>query len=331
MKRKLYIIILGIIMISTNIVYGANEENGSISSELGSPLYLTLEVVENKFLIGWKNPTDIFSKYSIDYQVDFKLGRGQWISTDTELISRRLINNLEGKSSIVFDPVAEGIITEDIDLGNNTYSFRIRYRQSSINNGVNKYTYGSFSSPVILGLQPYYQNASKWAFEELDKAVEYNMISDKIREDMKADITREEFGEVVVKLYELQAGETINYEGQSFNDTMNPEVLKAAKLGIVKGVGKGQFIPNNPVTRQEIAVMLKRTLALLHPNMDFAYGKNIVPTTESNIAEWAIHEVNFMRDQGILKGDDKGLINPIGHTTREQAVILTLRTHEKFK
>lgn len=331
MNRKLYIIMLCIIMISTNIVYGANEENGSISSELGSPQYLTLEVVENKFLIGWKNPIDIFSKGIMDYQVDFKLGRGQWISTDTELTSRRLTNNLEGKSSIVFDPVAEGVITEDIDLANNSYSFRIRYRQSYINNVVNQDTYGLFSSPVILGLQPYYQNASKWAFEELDKAVEYNIISDRIREDMKEYITREEFSEVVVKLYELQTGETINYEGQFFNDTINPEVLKAAKLGIVKGVGKGQFAPNNLVTRQEIAVMLKRTLALLHPNMDFTYENNIAPTTESNIAEWAIHEVNFMREQGILKGDDKGLINPIGHTTREQAVILTLRTHEKFK
>lgn len=331
MNRKLYIIILCILMLTTNIVYSEGEEITIEPIDLGSPKYLSLEIEEDKFLLGWKNPTEIFTKKNIEYQVDFKFGRGEWISNSRELPTDYLSFSLDGKSSIIIDPKIEGILSDDINLEETSYSFRVRYRYGYIKDGVQTYVNGYCSSPVTLGLQSYYQNASDWAFEELDKAVEYNMIPDEIRDDMKKNITREEFSEVAVKLYELHAEETVNYEGETFKDTTNPEVLKASKLGIVKGVGEGNFAPTSPVTRQEIAVMLNRTLALLYPKMDFSYGKNLPPTTESNIAEWAIKEVNFMRDQGILKGNDQGLINPIGLTTREQAVILTLRTHEQFK
>ena len=328
MKRKLFIVILCITMLSSNIVYGVGEEDVIAPVELGIPQYVNLEAKDNYFLIGWKNPENVINMINIDYQIDFKLGRGEWQSVIKELPSDYLYFNPEAKSSVAFDPVIEGMSKQTIDLENHSYSFRIRYKYNYVKDGVNSSILGPFSSPVTLGLQSFYQNASNWAVLELDMAVKYDLIPDCIREDMKANITREEFSEIVVKMYELQTGKTINFEGQTFKDTNNIEVLKAAKLGIVKGVGWDNFAPTNPVTRQEIAVMLKRTLALLYPEMDFSYK---VAVSDPKVASWAVKEVSFMVEQGVLKGDEKGLINPIGHTTREQAVILTLRTYDKFK
>lgn len=314
-------------MLVSNVVYA--EDITEI--DLGTPTYLTLSTKDEKFILSWKSPINIFTLTNVDYQVDYKVGRGEWASLNGELKPNYLAFSPNGRSTIEIDPIAEGFIKDKIDLDNFNYSFRIRYRHSYEVEGVKELIVGFFSSPVNLGLQPYYQNASSWAFTELDKAVEYNLIPDDIKNDMKKEITREEFSEVAVKLYELITQLTVNIEGQTFTDTTNSEVLKAASLGIVKGIGDGKFAPTNPVTRQEIAVMLKRTLEAIYPDMDFSYSNNLPPTPESNIASWAIEEVNFMRDNSILKGDDNGLINPIGHTTREQSVILALRTHDIFK
>ena len=44
-----------------------------------------------------------------------------------------------------------------------------------------------------------YSGASNWAIGELDKAEGYGLITDKIKGNMKAAITREEFAEIAVK------------------------------------------------------------------------------------------------------------------------------------
>ncbi len=324
MKNILIVVLCWMLLIPTHSFGEAiiTEKN------LGTPSFLTLSIAENQFVLSWKNPYLIFGLGNVEYQVDYKVGRGEWASINKELKSTYLPFSTDERTTIVIDPTTEGL--GYIDLNNTNYSFRVRYVLRYFKDGASLKVDGSFSSPVSLGLKSYYQNASNWAFVELDRAVELQLISDTIRDDMKKEITREEFSAIVVRLYELQTGNTINYEGQSFADTNNPEVLKAAKIGVVKGVGGGKFLPNNLVTRQEIAVMLVRALKAIHPQMDFSYGA-VQPTTESNIASWAIEDVNFMRYKGILRGDSKGLINPLGHTTREEAVILTLRTHDTFK
>lgn len=321
MKGKL-ILILCILLLSGSIAYA---ENNISELDLGNPTNLSLSIDKDRFILSWKNPLYIYSFPNVDYQVDYKVGRGEWASLNGDLKSNYLPFSIDGKASIEIDPIKEGILNEKIDLDNYNYSFRIRYRYLGEETLV-----GFFSSPASLGLQSYYQNASSWAFEELDRAVELRLISDNIRDDMKKEITREEFSEVAVRLYELLTDNTVSINGQFFTDTTNQAVLKAAKLGIVKGIGEGKFVPNNPVTRQEIAVMLRRTLSVVYPKMDFSYGQ-LQPTIESNIANWAVEDVNFMRYKEILKGDQAGLVNPIGHTTREQAVIMALRTYDTFK
>lgn len=324
MKYKLYMLILCIIMVLPGTTYGYAEDIQPI--DLDSPKYLSLQVNDNKFVLQWRNPINLYTQSSIHYQVDFKLGRGDWISANEELPTYKLKLTNDGKTSIEIDPMKAGFIDTDINLEENSYSFRVRYRYKYIKDLKEIHVDGYFTSPAKLGFQPNYQNSSTWAFEELDRAVEYNLIPDDIRDNMKKEITREEFSEVVVSLYELQTGNPVDYNGQTFNDTRNPEVLKAASLGIVNGVGDGNFLPNEFVTRQEIAVMLKRAWAVIDPKMDFTYGE-VAQTLESNIASWALEDVKFMRYKGILKGSN-GLINPTGHTSREEAVILTLRTND---
>lgn len=56
-------------------------------------------------------------------------------------------------------------------------------------------------SGVIYG-DATYNDASAWAVAELNKAENYGLITEKIKEKMNDSISREEFAELAVRLYE---------------------------------------------------------------------------------------------------------------------------------
>ena len=167
MKVKL-ILILCLLLVISIPSFG---EEMITELDLGTPSYLSLSIEGEKFLISWKNPSNIYGLGNIDYQVDYKVGRGQWASLNKELKSIYLPFSPDGRTNIEINPKAEGI-ADKIDLDNTNYSFRVRYSQRLIKDGINSRLNGFFSSPVSLGLKSYYQNASVWAFGELDRAVE---------------------------------------------------------------------------------------------------------------------------------------------------------------
>jgi hypothetical protein len=120
---------------------------------------------------------------------------------------------------------------------------------------------------LLMGVVPVqaggYQGASQWAVPELDKAVEYGLITDRIRNQMNAPITREEFAEIAVKLYEEGTGDVVEASSTGvFTDTSNPEIIKAYDLGIVSGTDEVRrlFSPHALITREQVATMMYRTI-----------------------------------------------------------------------
>lgn len=314
-------------------------EGLSITTEdLESPKNLTIEIDhEENLIIGWQNPEGINNRlqtpeqlYSIYYQIDFKVGRDEWLSMGNEdlLPTKELTFRSDGRFQTYFDPVAEGLTDDKIDLAGNSYYFRVRYRYSYDKDGFNHYINGEFSNAVSLGLQPSYRNCSDWAIPELDKAVDLGFITDKIKNNMKASITREELCEVIIRMYENQTGRTISYTSNPFTDTTNTSVLKASELGIVNGVGANKFAPDESVTRQDMNVMVYRTIKLLKPEIDYNVLQTHKFADENLLAPWAADAMQFMFDKGLFKGVGGGNIDPLGSATREGAVILLLRSYE---
>ncbi|WFA10156.1 S-layer homology domain-containing protein [Tissierella sp. Yu-01] len=316
--KKILILILCLLILSVNVAFGIEEVD---TMNMGSPKYLTLKVENNKFILEWLNPIHAMVREGIQYQVDFKVGRNKWQSEEGNILANTLDFTTNGKTSITFDPVEEGLI-KNINLEENSYNIRIRYKDDDI--------VSNFSNVVSLGLRPYYENASEWAWSELDMAADLKLIPESIRQDMKKVITREEFCEVVIRLYELQTGKTVDYSGQSIKDSTNTEVLKAAKLGLVQGNEKGNFLPKDPITRQEIAIMLRRMLEVFFPDMDFGYVEEYDYADDGDIAVWAYDDMQYMIHKEILRGDLNGKVNPWSHTTREEAVVVVLRLFNKF-
>lgn len=316
--KKTIILILCILIFSTSMVFVNGQ--AAVSMDLGTPKYLTISLKGDNFILKWTNSDSSMDSFGIEYQVDFRVGRDKWTSEKGALQTDKLVSNASGKSEIRFNPIENGLV-KSIDLEENNYNFRIRYKYNG--------TYSDFSNMVTLGLMPYYENASDWATDELDKAASLKLIPESIRQDMKKEITREEFAEVIIKLYELQTGQALDYNEGIFKDCTNTEVLKAAKLGIVKGNENSNFLPENYTVREEVAVMLKRTLEVFYPNMDYKFKENH-NFSEEGISPWAYDSLQYMAYKGILKGDQEGKIYPRNHTTREEAVVIALRVYQQY-
>jgi len=177
-----------------------------------------------------------------------------------------------------------------------------------------------------------YKEASTWAVQELDRAVGYGFITDKIKDKMNAAITREELAELTVKLYEKYTGKQAAAGDMSaFADVVNPEVYKAYDLKIVNGTNKflRLFSPNDLATREQVAAMLYRTLEAMNPEADLSAAGAGEFTDEKDISGWALESVRFMHKNGFLKGAE-GRISPQDTCTREMAVLITTRVYEKY-
>lgn len=177
-----------------------------------------------------------------------------------------------------------------------------------------------------------YGEASPWAVAELDKAANYGFITDRIKDNMTAPITREEFAEVVVRLYEKYTGKAATYEDMSaFVDTKNPEIFKAYNLKIVNGTNleKKLFTPNDLTNREQVAAMLYRAVKALKPDADMSTAGAESFSDASQISGWGLDNVKFMNKNGFIKGSG-GRFDPKGTCTREMAVLIAVRVYEKY-
>lgn len=171
---------------------------------------------------------------------------------------------------------------------------------------------------------------STWAAPEIEKAMGYGLIPASISGDFTKPITREEFAELAVRLYEVYTDlKAVPALDSTFSDSINPEVLKAFKLGIVNGVGSSKFDPKSLTNREQIAAMLNRAVKVIAPNTDFSTSGAPVFKDEKSIASYFLENVKFMSKSGFIKGSD-GSFNPKGTCTREMAVLIAVRVYEYY-
>jgi len=168
---------------------------------------------------------------------------------------------------------------------------------------------------------PNLSTASSWAHESINNAFVHGLIPQTLQSQYTQATTRAEFASIAVALYETVTGREIT-ERMQFNDTTNLDVQKMGGLGVVMGVGDGNFAPNRTITRQEAAVLLAR--------LAYAIGQPLpasAPTFADNasIAEWAVDGVGQMQAAGIMGGVGDNTFAPSGTYTREQSIVATLR------
>ncbi|WP_206459811.1 S-layer homology domain-containing protein [Anaerovorax sp. IOR16] len=104
----------------------------------------------------------------------------------------------------------------------------------------------------------------------------------------------------------------------SFNDTPKSEwyytdISKALSAGYVAGYSDGSFKPNNPVSRQEAAVMLSRIVPTYGKNSDIKHFKD-----HASVENWAVESMQRMNGKGYIGAYDDGKLHPTDKLTRAQ-------------
>jgi len=142
-----------------------------------------------------------------------------------------------------------------------------------------------------------------------------------------ARITRAEFTKIVVDAFHLKP-----HAGKIFDDTKGhwakDVIATAVGHGIVEGISDSQFAPNDPITRQEVAMILVKAaklpkVNLTNPEQRF---KDIWDT-----AFWARDDVFTAAARGIIGGDASGRIRPRQLTTRAEAATMLSKTLQTQK
>ncbi len=177
---------------------------------------------------------------------------------------------------------------------------------------------------------------SDWAKAEVDEARANNLIVAEADQNYQDFITRELFCKLIIRMVEEQSGAPVQITiANPFTDTASSEIVKAYQLGIVKGISETQFAPDNLITRQEVAIMMMRAFRVLDQMNGTSYTQNVnvsglVFNDESSIASWAIQDVKEAFVLGIIKGVGDNTMNPLGNTTVEQSILLTVRLFNRF-
>ena len=133
-----------------------------------------------------------------------------------------------------------------------------------------------------------------------------------------------------------------NMEGQpylsgkcKFSDVQNPSewyysaIKWASANNIVSGYSNGKFGPNDPVTREQLAVILNQYCKYKgkYKSVKADYSKFADSKKISSFAKWGM---NWAVGSGIINGS-KGNINPQGNATRAEAATMIYNYCTKIK
>lgn len=101
----------------------------------------------------------------------------------------------------------------------------------------------------------------------------------------------------------------------------------AAFQGIVSGYGNGAFGPNDPITREQLTVMLYRYAQLKGYDVRVGEDTNILSYTDAQaISEYTVSAMQWACGAGIIKGTGDGsMLSPLGDATRAEVATMLMR------
>ncbi|MFC4808564.1 S8 family serine peptidase [Paenibacillus sp. GCM10023250] len=163
---------------------------------------------------------------------------------------------------------------------------------------------------------------SSWAKDEISKLAAKFMMNGTAAGtfEPKRNVTRAEFASMLVRALGLKTSDTAApFTDVRENDWFAAEVAAAHAAGLVTG-DNGRFLPNAPVSRQDMAVMLNRALTVLHANP--AAGGGIVYADAGTFGAYAADAIRAVTEAGLMNGVEaqgSRFFRPADATTREAA------------
>lgn len=146
-----------------------------------------------------------------------------------------------------------------------------------------------------------------------------------------ATVTRGAFVTILGRLstvYPEEWGEQV-FPDVKPDDWYGPYVCWAAAGGIVNGYDDGSFRPNDPISREQMALMMQRYAAYLNVELETVNTQGEPYLDQDAVSDWALDAVLRARDTGLMTGREGNLFEPAGTANRGEICAVAWRFAEK--
>ena len=157
-----------------------------------------------------------------------------------------------------------------------------------------------------------------WFFEYVEELTKKNVVSGDCsgKFNPNDNVTREQFLKMLIEAAELETDEAENTFADVKDMWYKPYVLKAKSFGIVNGISDTEFGIGANITRQDMAVMISRTINKLGIEID---QKDVDAFADiEKVSNYAKDAVTFMKSVGLIEGYDNEY-RPHDNLTRAEA------------
>lgn len=160
--------------------------------------------------------------------------------------------------------------------------------------------------------------SGKWYSESVDYASKAGYVTGYEDGTFRPDqtVTRAEFAAIMNQVLDLRTPAWVSYDDVPLTSWYASAVRNCVKAGIIAGYDSKHFGPNDPVTRQQAAVILARAYDLEK------FGGRSKFSDDEKIAEYAVGYVKSMVTAGLMAGMGYNQFQPTGNMTRAQMVTI---------
>lgn len=178
---------------------------------------------------------------------------------------------------------------------------------------------------------------AEWSKVTVTEAARKSLVPYDFTDQYTKNVTREEMAILICNFITVAGNyasmdEYMNATGTvylygTFKDCINRDegIDCLYALGIINGVDGVNFNPDGLVTRQEAAAFIARTAKLF---MYVGSNSNIKTADWSRVGTWAVPNIRWCIDKGLLQLDDYNKIYPEDNMTIEQAITVLSRMYD---
>lgn len=179
-------------------------------------------------------------------------------------------------------------------------------------------------TPIYVQANPKLSDISThWAKKEINQFISSGYVNGYEDGTFRPDnsITRAEFVKLVNKYFGFNNKEDIKFSDVNTNDWYYNDICIASKAGYINGYEDKTFKPNKTITREEVA----KILISIKNQQDVNYDKLNKYPDKNKVSNWAKPYIEGAIEQGYLKGNDLGFLNPTNNITRAESITVLSR------
>ena len=230
-----------------------------------------------------------------------------------------------------------------------TASNTVKYTDNSVEAGKEYYyrvmafngslytNYTNISSASTLAVKPFEDlNSVPWAKSSIEYLAARGIIKGKsVNPNLFAPndkITRAEFINLVVASLKFEKTPVGTFEDVKPEHWFYKNVIIAKNIGIVSGTGNNFFYPNEPIKREDMAVILARALKIPGnplPEHDISILDKY--SDRSNISDYALVSMALLNGEKIINGKSSTTLAPKDYATRAEAAVILYNILTNYK